>query len=89
MIITSSRPNPERRQKIKLNVYFHTSLQSLKRFYEGLNPFVAPQRSVKIKIKLNFIAIQLSEMHGTERVNNDHIEYLHNDVTTSNDQTFN
>ena len=31
-----SRPNPERREKIKLNLYFHTSLWCLKRFYEGL-----------------------------------------------------
>ena len=29
-----SRPNPGRRKKIK--VFFHTSLQCLKRFYEGL-----------------------------------------------------
>ena len=32
-----SRPNPGRREKIKLNLYFHTSLRCLKRFYEGLN----------------------------------------------------
>ena len=31
-----SRPNPGRREKIKLNFYFHTSLGCLKRFYEGL-----------------------------------------------------
>ena len=31
-----SRPNPVRREKIKLNVYFRTSLWCLKRFYEGL-----------------------------------------------------
>ena len=31
-----SRPNPGRREKIKLNFYFHTSLWCLKRFYEGL-----------------------------------------------------
>ena len=31
-----SRPNPERREKIKLNLYFHTSLWCLKRFYEVL-----------------------------------------------------
>ena len=28
--------NPGRREKIKLNFYFHTSLWCLKRFYEGL-----------------------------------------------------
>ena len=31
--IKPSRPNPERREKIKLNSYFHTSLRCLKRFY--------------------------------------------------------
>ena len=30
------RPNPGRREKLKLNFYFHTSLWCLKRFYEGL-----------------------------------------------------
>ena len=30
------RPSPRRREKIKLNFYFHTSLWCLKRFYEGL-----------------------------------------------------
>ena len=29
-------PNPGRREKIKLNFYFYTSLWCLKRFYEGL-----------------------------------------------------
>ena len=37
--------------RIKLNIYFHTSLWCLKRFYEGLyKPIEAPQRSGKIKI---------------------------------------
>ena len=50
--------------KIKLNFFFHTSLWCLKKFYEGLKDFKslkafikhfeAPQRSVKIKIQLNF-----------------------------------
>ena len=31
-----SRPNPERREKIKLNFYFHISLWCLTRFYKGL-----------------------------------------------------
>ena len=30
------RPNPGRREKIKLNFYFYISLWCLKRFYEGL-----------------------------------------------------
>ena len=35
-IFNPSCPNPGRREKIKLNFYFHTSLRCLKRFYEGL-----------------------------------------------------
>ena len=54
-----TRPNPGRREKIKLNFYFHTFSRCLKRFYEGLKvlhkPFEAPQRSVKIRIRLNFL----------------------------------
>ena len=34
--LNPSRPNPGRREKIKSNFYFHTSLWCLKRFYEGL-----------------------------------------------------
>ena len=67
-----SRLNPRRREKINLNFDFHTSLWCLKRFYEGLKglykPFEAPQRSVKQKLKLIFISVQLSETHGTLRV---------------------
>ena len=43
-----SRPNPGRREKNKLNFHFHTSLWCL------IKPFEAPQRSMKIKIELNF-----------------------------------
>ena len=34
--LNSSRPDPEWREKIDLNFYFHTSLWCLRRFYEGL-----------------------------------------------------
>ena len=34
-LFNSSRPNLGRREKIKLNFYFHTSLWCLKRFYES------------------------------------------------------
>ena len=34
--INSYRPNSRQSEKFKLNFYFHTSLCSLKRFYEGL-----------------------------------------------------
>ena len=49
--INPSRPNPGRREKIKSNFYFHTSLWYLKRFYKGLKGSLEePQRSVKRKI---------------------------------------
>ena len=48
--------------KIKVNVYFDTSLWCLKRF---MKPFEAPQRSAKIKIQLNFFS---SSGIGTGRV---------------------
>ena len=35
-IINPSHHAPGRREKINLNLYFHTSLWCLKRFYEGL-----------------------------------------------------
>ena len=38
-IINPSHPNPRRREKINLNFYFHTSLWSLRRFYEGVKGF--------------------------------------------------
>ena len=34
--LNPSRPNPRRREKYKLNFYFHTSLWCLNRCYEGL-----------------------------------------------------
>ena len=48
----SSRPNPGRREKIKLNFYFHTSLWCFKKAF--IKPFEASQKSVKIKIYPNF-----------------------------------
>ena len=36
MHINPSRPNPGQIGKVKLNIYFRTSLWCLKRFYEGL-----------------------------------------------------
>ena len=50
MYINPSRPNPGRREKIKLNFYFYTSLWALKIFMKALKTFEALQRSVKIKI---------------------------------------
>ena len=71
-LVNPSRPNPGRREKIKLNFYFHASLWCRKRFEAFkafIKPFEAPQRSVKIKINLIFISIHISEMHGTLKVN--------------------
>ena len=34
-----------------------------------MKPFEAPQRNVKVKFKLIFISIQLSETQGTLRIN--------------------
>ena len=48
----SSRPNPGRREKIKLNFYFHTSLWYFKKAF--IKPFEASQKNVKIKIYPNF-----------------------------------
>ena len=45
-------PIPDEEKKSSYN--FILTLCCLKRFYEGLRPFEAPQRSVKIKIQLNF-----------------------------------
>ena len=42
----------------------------MKAFKAFVNPFKAPQRSVKKNFKLIFILIQLPEIHGVERVNN-------------------
>ena len=35
--IYTSRPDPGRREKINLNVYFHSSLWCLKRFYDNFD----------------------------------------------------
>ena len=71
-VLKPFHPDPEQREKINLNFHFHTSSWCSKRFYEGLKAFIKPfetlQRSLKIKIKLTLILIQLSEMNGAERV---------------------
>ena len=41
-------------------------MKALKAF---IKPIEAPQRSGKLKFNLSFISIQLSEMHGTLKVN--------------------
>ena len=58
--------------KIKLNLYFYTSLWCLKRFCEGFKglhkTFWGTTKKCENK-NLILISIQLSEMHGTKRVN--------------------
>ena len=50
------RPNPWRREKMKLNFYFYDSFWCLERFYEGLKgTFEASQRKAKIKIFTKFL----------------------------------
>ena len=53
-IANPSYLDPERREKIKLNFYFHTFFWCLKRFMKAFKAFIkpleAPQRSVKVKI---------------------------------------
>ena len=69
-----SLPNPGRREKIKLNFYFHTSFWCLERFYEGLKDHLKTFWGTTKKCEnknLTFISIQLSEMHGTGRVNSE------------------
>ena len=59
-----THPNPGRREKIKLNSYFHTSLCCLKRCYEGLKSlyFNTTFRNVRdglsLNINLNFTSIK-------------------------------
>ena len=46
------RPDPGRRDKINFNFYFHTSMKWLIKAF--IKPSEAPQRSVKIKLWVNF-----------------------------------
>ena len=53
LILTLPVQIPDKEKKIKLNIYFHTSLRCLKKFYEDFSlhkTFREPQRSAKIKI---------------------------------------
>ena len=54
--INSSRLNPGRREKIKLNFYFHTSLWCHKRFCEGLSQMHGA-------LRVNSLLISLSGFH--------------------------
>ena len=71
-VFNPSRPDPGRREKINLNFYLHTSLQCLRRFYEGLKgrhkTFWSTTKKCENKNLLIFILIRLSEMYGARRV---------------------
>ena len=73
-----SRPNPGQREKINLNLYFHTSLWCHKRSYDFTNPLRYHKEVRKYKFKLVFISIQLSEMHWAERVKVNYVKMTRN-----------
>ena len=70
-VLNPSHHNPGRREKIKLNFYFQTSLWCLKRFYKGSKDHHETfwGTTKKYANKNLIISIQLLEMHGTRRVN--------------------
>ena len=63
--LTPSTPFPDKEEKLTWFFIFTLLCGTSKGFMKVL-PFATPQRSVKIQI---FILLQLSEMHGTSRVN--------------------
>ena len=79
------RLNPGRREKIKFNFCFYTSLWCLKRFYEGLKglheTFWGTTKKCENK-NLSWFLFQykLSEMHGTLGVKS---EKLHSAITSA------
>ena len=58
----------EEKKKIIFTLLCGASKGFMKAFKAFIKPFEVLQRSVKIKFKLTFILIQLSEMHGERRV---------------------
>ena len=71
-MLTLPVPISDKEKRIKVNFYFHASLWYLKRFYEGIKDlhktFWGTTKKCENK-NLIFVSIQLSEMHGTGRVN--------------------
>ena len=64
--LNHSRPNLEQREKINLNVYFHTTLWCLK-FYEKTFWDITKKWENENLSQFFFILIQPSEMHGKSR----------------------
>ena len=72
----TSRPNPRRKEKINLNFYFALLCYAWKGFMKVFKAFIkpseAPQRSVKIKIELNFLFwYKFLKCTGREGLNGD------------------
>ena len=69
--INPFRPDSGRKEKIQIFILIllcGASKGFMKALKTIIKPFEAPQRSVKTKIKLIFILMQLSKMHGAGRV---------------------
>ena len=63
-----SRPDPEPREKITLKFSFSLSFDASKGFIKP-HKTLRHHKELKIKIKLIFILIELSEMHREGKVN--------------------
>ena len=69
--INPFRPDSGRKEKIQIFILIllcGASKGFMKALKTIIKPFETPQRSVKTKIKLIFILMQLSKMHGAGRV---------------------
>ena len=70
--VNLSCPDPGRIEKSNFS-FSHFIFSASKGFSKALKafikPFEAPQRSLKIKTYVNFVLIQLPEMHGARKVN--------------------
>ena len=67
MSLKLSRPNPGQRENITQISIFTFLCGASKDFMKASKAFIkpeAPQRNANTKFKLNFILMQLSEMHG-------------------------
>ena len=66
-------PIPNEEKKLSQIFIFTLLYGAWKHFMKALKAFIkpieAPQRSVKLKFNLISISVQLSEMHGTLKVN--------------------
>ena len=69
IVLTFTGPIPDEEKKLSQIFIFTLLCGASKGFMKAfIKPFEAAQRSVKIKIQLNFFSIQLSYLHGTRSV---------------------